>query len=170
MITQGPLNTVAKIGGNQVKLNCIADGAIGFWYLSKNGSSPLTIVGPGCSTVHPAFANHYSVQLLDGGHTCNLIVSNITMEQAGVYRCSEYDSRYSLFTVIGKCQCHNYKLIWFYVNPSQQYAFVQLLYLTLLFFIQSSECMRCTEQYKNHALSFPIILAFIVKLIDKLRI
>lgn len=100
-----PSNTVAKIG-NQVKLNCVADVEIGYWVLSKNGvpTSALTIVGPGCPAVRSAFVDHYTVEVLGGGTTCNLIVFNITMEQAGVYRCTEdQNTADSLFTVIGKC-------------------------------------------------------------------
>lgn len=110
-ITQGPSNTLSQIG-NQVKLNCIANTAIGYWFVSKNGvtADEFIIVGPGCSALNPAFADHYAVESLGGGTTCNLIVFNITMGQAGVYRCLEATSNVlSILTVTGNvvdiCEC-----------------------------------------------------------------
>jgi len=99
-ITQGPSNTVAEIG-KQVKLNCTATAAIGYWLLSKNGvaTDEVAIAGPGCS-INAPFADHYAVESLGGGTTCNLIVSNITMGQAGVYKCSELpNNALSILTV-----------------------------------------------------------------------
>src|SRR6218665_712285 len=102
MITQGPSNTVADIG-KQVKLNCVANETIDYWFLSKNGESGSeeAIVNPGCSIVNN-FKDHYAVESLGQGTTCNLVVFDITLEQAGVYRCSEAQhDLFSILTVIG---------------------------------------------------------------------
>src|SRR6218665_4146691 len=101
----GPANVVAAIG-DQVTLGCAGDAQITYWILSKDGndSGQLTIAGPGCSIVNNSqVVDHYTVESFEGGTRCNLNIFDITVDQGGVYRCSEgANSLSSIFTVIGK--------------------------------------------------------------------
>lgn len=105
--------------GDQVKLSCVANAAIAYWHLSTNGvaTDEGIIVGPGCSTLNPTFADHYAMESLNGGKTCNLNVSNITMEQAGSYRCSDGSSElWSLLTVTGNSLWNSISLNFYMVG------------------------------------------------------
>ena len=63
-------------------------------------SDEIAIVIPPCA-VNTGNGAHYGTNTTGGTNACNLIVANITMAQAGVYRYAEMDSVSALLIVTG---------------------------------------------------------------------
>lgn len=92
---------MAEVNGKAI-FNCSAtpSGPL-LWILSRDGTTSGEIRIATSCVLSPGLQNHYRTEKTDG-QTCNLIIFNITMEQAGVYRCTESDTYLALLTVLGK--------------------------------------------------------------------
>jgi hypothetical protein len=96
-----PSNAVAEIGGGTT-LSCSDSLLDPNWIMSKDGNSTnQLLIAPSC-IVNTNLQNHYAVDKTGGPpFVCNLIVFNVTMDQAGVYWCTgSGDRSYALLTVL----------------------------------------------------------------------
>ena len=106
MITNSPLNAVAEVG-QQAIFNCTSDTTLQNWILSTKredlGTTESKTIVYGC-VVQSGFSNHYEVDRPGGNiDTCNLIVKDTTIQQAGIYTCTDIAVGPSaILTVIGK--------------------------------------------------------------------
>lgn len=101
VIIQSPLNAITGIGGNQVIFNCTANNLPTFWTWSRNGvSTNAQYIASGSCVLEPGRESNYRVDYPAGTTSCNLIVFDVTLEQAGVYTCSEVGSANAILTVI----------------------------------------------------------------------
>lgn len=100
-----PLNAVAGVGEDAI-FNCSTNRGPD-WIFSKDGTSAGELnITTGCS-VNPVLRNQYRTEEQGPNFTCSLLAFNVTMEQAGVYRCTDIYADiayYALLTVMGKLQ------------------------------------------------------------------
>lgn len=94
-------NAVAEISGEAI-FNCSGTSFLPNWIMSKDGTSTNQLPIAGSCVVNANVQNHYKPEQTGRPLVCNLIVFNVTMEQAGVYWCSEGIPSYALLTVLGK--------------------------------------------------------------------
>ena len=117
-ITNPPQNTVAEVGGQAI-FNCTSDLAVPSWIFSKTREEVVASTGQNIvanCAVLPGFATHYDVDRQGGSNnSCNLIINATTMQQAGVYTCTDIQTGPSaILTTIGRLQ-HIYLIILNYV-------------------------------------------------------
>lgn len=95
-----PSNAVTEIGGRAI-FNCTGSAFRPNQLLSKDGTSTNLLGIAGACILSAGLQNHYNTELIGGPTVCNLIVFNVTVEQAGVYWCGgNSDPSYALLTVL----------------------------------------------------------------------
>src|SRR6218665_1297518 len=87
-----PLNTVTDVG-QQAIFNCTSDTTIQNWIFTADRDDVSTLsaltIAISC-VVQPAFTTDYEVDRPGGSsNKCSLIVKATTLQQAGVYTCSD---------------------------------------------------------------------------------
>lgn len=91
-IINPPSNAVAEVGGQAI-FNCTSDTTVQSWIFSTNREEYETSTGQtivaGC-IVQTGFTSNYAVDRPGGSNfICNLIVKATTMQQSGVYTCTD---------------------------------------------------------------------------------
>lgn len=88
-----PPSNAVSAPADQVVFHCEGSLYQGKWFLSNNGdqNQELLVVGPSCVETTGS-EGHYGTDTTGGTNACYLIGRNITVKQAGVYRCQEKTS------------------------------------------------------------------------------
>ena len=105
-IINPPSNAVAEVGGQAI-FNCTSDTTAQSWIFSTNREEYETSTGQtivaGC-IVQTGFTSDYEVDRPGGtNNVCNLVIRTVSVQQAGVYTCSDdAPGPSAILTVIGR--------------------------------------------------------------------